>query len=448
VSGGGGPDDLRQLVERLVELGRRSGADEVEVSVGEGTEFNVDVRLGRVENLVEAGSRVLGLRVIKDKRTAFASSSDLRWPTLARLVRNAVRRAELASRDEFAGLAPLSEARVDPATLDLHDPEIRTLDAATKVRLARETERIARADKRITNSHGASFVTNELWTMLANSNGFRGEYEQTYCGLGVSLQAGGTDNRVEDSWFSSKRRFRDLASPEEIARTAVARTVRQLGPRKIPTARVPVIFEPTQTAWLLGFLFSCISGVAVYQRASFLADRLGQRIGNERVTVIDDALLPGGLGSRPFDSDGLPSGRHVVVENGSLRKFLCNIYAARKLGLPSTGSADGTGVSPANFFLQPGTRTPEEIIASTKRGFLLLRTLGHGLNSITGDISRGAFGLWVEDGEVAFPVSEVTISGNLGELLEGVEDVGNDLEFYGAIAGPTVKVAEMTVAGS
>ncbi|MDH4198709.1 MAG: TldD/PmbA family protein, partial [Candidatus Aminicenantes bacterium] len=241
---------------------------------------------------------------------------------------------------------------------------------------------------------------------------------------------------------------RDLTSPEEIARMAVARTVRQLSPRKIPTERVPVIFEPTQTAWLLGFLFSCVSGVAVYQRASFLADRLGQRIGNDRVTVIDDASLPGGLGSRPFDSDGLPSGRHVVVENGVLRKFLCNIYAARKLGLPSTGSADGTGVSPANFFLQPGTRTAEEIVASTKRGFLLLRTLGHGLNSITGDISRGAFGLWIEDGEIAFPVSEVTISGNLGELLEGIEDVGNDLEFYGAIAGPTVKVAEMTVAGS
>ncbi|MDH4197177.1 MAG: hypothetical protein OEW05_07220, partial [Candidatus Aminicenantes bacterium] len=195
MSGGRGPDDLRLLVERLLELGRRAGADEVEVSVGEGTEFNVDVRLGRVENLVEAGSRVLGLRVIKDKRTAFASSSDLRWPTLARLVRNAVRRAELASRDEFAGLAPLSAERVDPFALNLYDPEIRMLDAAAKLRLAFETERMARADKRITNSHGASFVTNELWTMLANSNGFRGEYEQTYCGLGVSLQAGGTDDR-------------------------------------------------------------------------------------------------------------------------------------------------------------------------------------------------------------------------------------------------------------
>jgi PmbA protein len=448
MSGRRGPDDLRRLAERLVELGRRAGADQVEVGVGAGAEFNVDVRLGRVENLVEAGSRVLGLRVIKDKRTATASSSDLSWPTLARLVRNAVRRAELASRDEFAGLAPLSAARVDPATLDLFDPEVLTLDAAAKVRLALETERIARADKRITNSHGASFITNEAWTMLANSNGFRGEYEQTYCGLGVSLQAGGTDDRVEDSWFSSKRRVRDLAPPEEIARTAVARTVRLLKPRKVATQRVPVIFEPTQTAWLLGFLFSCVNGVAVYQRASFLADKLGQRIGNERVTVIDDALLLRGLGSRPFDSDGLPAGRHVVVENGVLRTFLCNFYAARKLGLPSTGSADGAGVSPANFFLQPGTRTPGEIIASTARGLLLVRTLGHGLNGTTGDISRGAFGLWIEGGEIAYPVSEVTISGNLGELLENVEDVGNDLEFYGAIAGPTIKVAEMTVAGA
>ncbi len=448
MSGGRETEDLGLLAERLVELGRRAGADEVEVAVGEGTEFNVDVRLGRVENLVEAGSRVLGLRVIKDKRTAFASTSDLTWSTLRRLVRNAVRRAELASRDEFAGLAPLSATRVDPLALDLHDPEIRTLDAAAKVRLALTTERIARADKRITNSHGASFITNESRTLLVNSNGFRGAYDQTYCGLGVSLQAGGTDDRVEDSWSSSKRRYRDLASPEEIARMAVARTVRQLNPRKVATQRVPVIFEPTQTAWLMGFLFSCVSGVAVYQRASFLADRLGQRVGNERVTVIDDALLPGGLGSRPFDSDGLPSGRHVVVDRGMLQKYLCNIYAARKLGLPSTGSADGTGVSPANFFFQPGTRTAREIIASTRKGFLLVRTLGHGLNPTTGDISRGAFGLWIENGEIAYPVSEVTISGNLGELLEAVEEVGNDLEFHGAVAGPTLKVAEMTVAGS
>jgi PmbA protein len=438
---------LRDLAEELVAYARSCGADEAEVSVIDGYEFNVDVRKGRIEALIEAGSRSAGLRVIKDKKTAFASSSDLDRATLRRLVRNAVKRAELGNPDEFAELAPLAEERVDAAALRLYDPEIARIDSGTKIRLAVETERAALADKRITNSYGATFATNEIRSVLVLSNGFVGEYEQTYCGLGVGLQAGDTDHRVEDSWSSSKRHFKDLERPEEIARKAVERTVRQLNPRKVRTQNVPVIFEPTQTAWLMGFLFGCVSGMAVYQKATFLAGRLGERIGNGRITVVDDALRPGELGSHPFDSDGLPCRRTVVVEKGVLRSYLCNHYAARKLGLRSTGSADGGGVGPSNFFLEKGPAAPASILAGTKKGFLLVRTLGHGLNAVTGDISRGAFGLWIEDGAVAYPVSEVTISGNLGRLLEGVEAVGNDLEFHSPVTGPTIKVAEMTIAG-
>jgi PmbA protein len=438
---------LRDLAEELVAYARRCGADEAEVSVVDGYEFNVDVRKGRIETLVEAGARTAALRVIKDKRTAYASSSDLDLTTLRRLVRGAVRRAELGSPDEYAGLAPLAAERVDPASLDLYDPAIAALDSKAKIALARETERAALRDKRITNSYGATFASNEIRSVLVLSNGFVGEYEQTYCGLGVGLQAGDTDHRVEDSWSSSKRHFKDLETPEEIARKAVERTVRQLKPRKIATQNVPVIFEPTQTAWLLGFLFGCVSGTAVYQKATFLEGRLGERIGNERVTVVDDALIPGALGSHPFDADGLPCRRTVVVDRGVLRSYLCNHYAGRKLGLASTGSADGGGVGPANFFLEPGAAPPQDIIAGTDKGLLLTRTLGHGLNAVTGDISRGAFGLWIEDGAVAYPVTEVTISGNLGRILEAVEAVGTDLEFHGPITGPTVKVGEMTVAG-
>jgi PmbA protein len=438
---------LRELGESLVAYARKCGADEVEVSVVDGREFNVDVRKGRIETLIEAGSRSAGIKVIKDKRTAYASSSDLDQGTLRRLVRNAVRRAGLGSPDEFSGLAPLAAERVDPAALDLFDPAIARLDSKTKIALAVETERAALRDKRITNSYGATFATNEIRSVLVLSNGFVGEYGQSYCGLGVGLQAGDTDHRVEDSWSSSKRHFKDLERPEEIARKAVERTVRQLGPRKIRTQTVPVVFEPTQTAWLMGFLFGCVTGTAVYQKSTFLAGRLGRAIGNERITVVDDALLPGGLGSHPFDSDGLPSRRTVVVDRGVLKSYLCDTYAARKLGLESTGSADGSGVGPSNFFLAPGDVSPKDIVAGVKKGLLLIRTLGHGLNSVTGDISRGAFGLWIEDGEIAYPVSEVTISGNLGRLLETVEAVGNDLEFHSPVTGPTVKVAEMTVAG-
>jgi len=440
---------LRDLAEALVAYARKCGADEADVTVIDGYEFNVDVRRGRIETLVEAGSRSAGVRVIKDKKTAYTSSSDLDMGTLRRLVRNAVRRAGLGNPDEFAGLPPLAEELVDAAALDLCDPAVAGLDSKTKIALATETERAALRDKRITNSYGATFASNESRSVLVQSNGFAGEYEQTYCGLGIGLPAGGTDDRVEDSWSSSKRHFRELEPPEEVARKAVERTVRQLRPRKIRTQNVPVIFEPTQTSWLLGFLFACVSGTSVYQKATFLEGRLGQRIGNERITVVDDALRPGALGSHPFDSDGLPCRRTVVVEKGVLRSYLCNYYAARKLGLRSTGSADGNGVGPSNFYLEPGpgAMSSKDIIAGTKKGLLLIRTLGHGLNSVTGDISRGAFGLWIEDGEIAYPVSEITISGNLGRILESIEAVGTDLEFLSPVTGPTIKVAEMTVAG-
>jgi PmbA protein len=440
--------ELQALAEKLVDFGKRCGADEIEVGIGDGDEFAVDVRMGEIENLVEAGSRGLGVRVIKDKKTAYVTSSDLSEETLYRLVRNAVRRAELASADAYSGLPETSPTRIDSAGLALHDPAIPALEAKKKIDLARETERIALADSRITNSYGASCVASEVLSVLANSRGFAGSFEKTYISLSVGLQAGETDDRVEDFWFSSETHFADLDPPERIAKTAVARTVRQLKPRKVKTQRVPVIFEPLTTSGLLGFLFSCVSGTAIYQKASFLVDKLGRRVGNDKVTVIDDGLLPRKLGSSPFDSEGVPVRRTTVVENGVLKNFLCNTYAARKLGLATTGNADGAGVSPNNFYLEAGPHSPEEIVRSCRKGLLLLRTLGHGLNPITGDISRGAFGLWIENGEIAYPVSEITIAGNLGTLLENVEMVGNDLEFRGSICGPTIKVAEMTIAGT
>lgn len=447
MSKAGGRDPLLDLAERIVDLGKRRGADEVEATVSDGREFSVDVRFGSIENLVEAGSRYLSFRVIKDKKTAHATSSDLQDETLERLVRNAVDRAALGSRDEFAGLPALSREIVDIDGLRLFDPRVPELRAEQKIGLALETERIALEDKRITNSHGASFISSAVRTVLASSNGFAGSYDQTFCSLSVGLQAGETDERVEDYWVSVNRFFEDLEPSETVARKAVERTVRQLHPRKIKTQTVPIIFEPGMTDWLVGFLFACVSAVAVYQKTTFLAERLGERIGNERITVIDDGLLPKRLGSRPFDSEGVPCRRTVVFENGILRRFLCNTYAGRKLGLPPTGNSDGGGIGPNNFYLQPGSSTPGEIVASTERGLVLTRTIGHGLNPVTGDLSRGAFGLWVEGGEIAYPVSEVTIAGNLEQILKQVEFVGNDLDFRAPVCGPTVKVAAMTVAG-
>jgi PmbA protein len=439
--------ELRRLAERLVKLGKSLGADEVEVHVGRGSEFHVDVRLGAIESLVEAGSRSVGFRVIKERRTASAGSSDLSWPVLKGLMKNAVTRAMLSSPDECAGLPPHSRFGIEASTLGLYDPEVARIPSRTKIGLALETERIALSDRRITNSQGASYSAHQGGLILANSNGFLGEYDQTYCSLGLGLQAGDTDDLVEDGWSSSRRRFRDLESPEAIARKAVERTVRQLNPKKIPTQNVPVVFEPDMTAWLLGFLFGCVSGTAVYQRATFLAGKLGERIAGERITVLDDGLMPGMPGTRPFDAEGVPCRKTPVIEGGVLKNYLTNTYAARKLGTETTGNGDGGGVGPNNFYLSPGSSSPEEIVRSVGKGLLLVRTLGHGLNPVTGDISRGAFGLWIEGGAVAYPVSEITIAGNLGDILRNIETIGNDLDFRSAVAGPTIKVAEMTVAG-
>lgn len=438
---------LFKLAEDLVNFGKNQGADEIEVSILDGYEFSVDVRFGKIENLVEAGSRALGMRVIKDKKTAFSSSSDLSRNTLEHLVKNAIKRAALASPDEFSGLPSPSSRHTDILSLTLFDATIPKLSSKKKIALAIETERIALDDKRITNSHGASLETKEIKTVFANSNGFLQEYDQTVCGLSLGLQAGDTDNRVEDYWFSIKRHYKELESPEVVAKKAVERTIRQINPKKIKTQKVPVIFEPMMTTWLMEFLFACVSGVSIYQKTSFLVDKLGEKIGNNSVNVIDDGLLPGMLGSRPFDAEGVPCKKTPVIEDGILKNYLCNTYAARKLKLKSTGNSAGTGVNPNNFYLKAGDIPPDRIISSLDRGLILIRTIGHGLNPVTGDISRGAFGLWVEKGEIAYPVSEITISGNLGEILNNIEVIGNDLDFQSSISGPTIRIQELTVAG-
>lgn len=438
---------LTGLAENLISFGRKQGADEIEVSIFDSSEFTTDLRFGKIENLVEAGSKYISIKVIKDKKTSFTTSSDLKKDTLEFLVKNAVKRTTMSNFDEFAGLPSIQESKINIHSLNLFDPKIVGMDNEKKIFLAKETERIALKDKRITNSHGANFNTREIKTILINSNGFSNEYDETFCNLSIGLQAGGIDNKVEGYWFSSKRHLEELDSPEEVAKKAVARTVRLLNPKKITTQNTPVIFEPMMTSWLLSFLFTCISGESIYQKTSFLVDKLGEKIGNEKITVYDDGLSPRKLGTIPFDSEGVPSQKTTVIEKGVLKNYLCNTYTARKLKLKSTGNASGNSIGPTNFYLQAGYLKPEEIISSMKKGLILARTIGQGLNPVTGDISRGAFGLWVENGEVVYPVSEITISGKLGTVLNDIEIIGNDLSYQSIYSGPTIKIGELTVAG-
>jgi PmbA protein len=255
-----------------------------------------------------------------------------------------------------------------------------------------------------------------------------------------------------DYWYTVARSAAKLEAPGEVGRKAAQRALRRLHARKVPTQKVPIIFDQQTARSLLSEVFEAVSGDAVYRKASFLADQLGETVGSEKLTVIDDGTLPGLFGSSPFDDEGVPSRRTVVIEKGVLKSYLLNCYTARKLGLKTTGNASRgiTGnahCGHGNFYLEPGSQSPQELIASVKNGFFVTELIGSGVNIVTGDYSQGAFGLWIENGELAYPVSEVTIAGNLRQMLRGVEAVASDLEFRGSMASPTLLIGEMTVSG-
>jgi PmbA protein len=255
-----------------------------------------------------------------------------------------------------------------------------------------------------------------------------------------------------DYWFSVARSMSRLESAEEVGKIAAQRTIRRLGARKAKTARVPVVFDPMVATSILEHIFEGVNGDSVYRGASFLAGKLGQKIAAADVNVIDDGTVPGGFGTSPFDGEGIPTRRTVVIENGVLKSYVLNTYTAKKLGLETTGNASrglaGTpGIGPGNYFLQPGTRTPKEIIAGISDGLYVTEFLGHGVNLVTGDYSRGASGLWISGGELAYPVEEITVAGNLKDLFLNISEIGNDLEFRGAVASPTIRVDGLTVGG-
>jgi PmbA protein len=438
----GSPSPL-DMAESLVAAGRSRGADEIQATVAEGSEFSTTVREGRIESLLEAGSRSVSVKVIVDKKVATASSSDLSKDTLERMVAETVDRAARMSADPCAGLPETAERAVDPESLDLFDPAIPDLPAETKISMARKTEALCLADSRIKKSYGASVGTFQGTVALANSRGFAGMYRRTSCSCGVSLQAGEGDNLIDEGWSDASHRLDRLLDPESIARLAVDRTVRLIGARKVETQNCPVVMEPSVASSYLGFLAQCVGGGSVYLRQSFLADRMGQPVGNGLVSVTDDGLIRGGPGTRPFDAEGVPARRTPILERGVLRNFLLDTYSGRKLGLSSTGNASGVN----NFWMEAGSSSADEIIRSTKNGLYLTGTIGFGLVAVTGDISQGAFGIWIKDGELAFPVAEITLSGNLGTLLQNVEMVGDDPERKWSVSAPTVKIAEMSVGG-
>jgi PmbA protein len=439
------------LAADIIELARRRGAESAEVFLWHKREFSVVVRLGQIETLREATSCGLSLRVLIGGRQASVSGSDLNPQQISSLIEDAIEMARATSADELAGLPEPEQLATSIPELELYDPAIESLSAQQKIELAMRAEAAAReTSDKIINSEGSSFSSTVGLIILANSAGFAGSYRTSVCSLSVAPVASNGDRMQRDYWYDMKRKLCELESPEHIGRKAAERTIRKLGARAVPTQKVPIVFEANMAGELLSSLFQAVSGEAISRKASFLVGQLNERVAPEKLTIIDDGTMRGRLGSRPFDGEGLESRRTAVIRNGMLESYLLNTYTARKLKLESTANATPSvsgppGIGPTNFFIEPGPHRPEEIIRSVPRGFYVTELLGFGVNIVTGDYSRSAAGLWIENGQLAFPVQGVTVAGNLKDMLKGIEMIGNDLDFRGQIASPTLLIAEMTV---
>ena len=444
---------LEEIANRAVRLAVERGADGAECTVYEGEEFETTVRMGETEVVKESGSRGAGLRVLFGKRSGSSYSSDLTEDGVRALVGQAVDIASITTDDPHAGLPEPEELGSLEGDLQLYHEDIRLLAAAEKIDLARRAEKAALdADPRITNSEGGNFNSNAGEHAFASSGGFSAAYRTSTCSLSAVPVAKNGDRMERDFWYSVARKAGGLEAPELIGRKAAERALRRLGARKVPTQRVAVVFEPRAARSLVGHVFEAVHGEAVYRKASIYAGRLGEQVASESFTVIDDGTLPGLFGSSPFDDEGVPTRRTTVIDKGVLGSYLLNTYTARKLGLKTTGNASrgitgNAGVGHGNLFLPAGVSSVDEILRQVGTGLYVTELIGFGVNIVTGDYSRGAAGLWIENGELAFPVSEVTIAGNLKDMFRNVVAVGNDLEFRGSVAAPTIAVEGLTVSG-
>ena len=446
--------DLKELAQDLVRRAIAGGATAAESVIREGDEFSTLVRLGQVETLKESGSKAVGIRVFFGQRSASTHSSDFSRAGLDRMVNSALQLAKITSEDPFAGIPAASQLGSIGGELDLYSGDVYSLAGPERIAYARRAEKAALDfDPRIKNSDGGSFDAATGRRILANSHGFIGEYRRSYCSVAaVPIAQDDKGAMQRDYWFSVARSLGRLKSPEEVGKVAAQRALRRLGARKVKTQKVPVIFDPLVAASIIEHIFEGVNGDSVYRGASFLAGKLGQKIAADNVTVIDDGTMVGGFGTSPFDGEGIPTRRTVVIENGVLTSYLLNTYTAKKLGLETTANASrglaGTpGIGPGNYFLEPGTRTRQQLIADVKEGLYLTEFLGMGVNLVTGDYSRGASGLWISGGDLSYPVEEITVAGNLKEMFMNISEIANDLEFRGSIACPTIRMDGLTVAG-
>jgi PmbA protein len=435
------------LAERAVGYATEAGATEADATGTIVERFSAEAREAKLVKLEQSKSRSLTVRTFVDGAKATLSTTELSADGLRALVLRAVEAAKSVARDPLSGLPESDGAPNAEAPLELYFDDVVTRPPEAKIADALALEKAIREyDPRIDNSSG-SRVTDRIATVaLANSRGFRGSYRGTAAACSTSPIARDGQERRAGGYGSSARSYAGLESVPNVARLAAARAVGYCGARKPAAERLPVIFERDVAAVVLSDIFSSVSAANVAVGNSFLADRVGERVGSELVTVVDDGLLPGGLGTSPFDAEGVPTRRTVVFDRGRLDSFLYDTYYGRKLGTRSTANAAGGGIGPNNFYLAAGTMTLDELIAATPRGVLVLDTIGFATEYVTGTYSRGARGFMIEGGELAYPIEGFTIAGNLGTMLAAVDGVANDLRFDDPIVAPSFRVAEMTIA--
>jgi PmbA protein len=446
--------DYHELAHDLLKRAAGKGATGTEAIIVEDESFSVQVRMRAVDTLKNAREKRLGLRLCFGQRSATTATSDFSPESLQRLLDDTAAMAQATAEDPYSGLPEPELFSAGAPDLDLWDSGAAELPIQDRIALATAAESAALDfDPRITNSEGGEYSHQDARLVFANSHGFTGEYRGSSVALSVSPIAGDNSGMQRDGWYSVQRRLENLESPESVGRTAAERALRRLGARKVPTQQVQVVFDPDMAASLLRTICGAVSGSAIYRSASFLTGKLGEKVASGDLTIVDDGRMAGKLGSRPFDGEGLPTRRTAIIREGVLASYLLDTYTGRKLGMASTGNASRSlgqlpTVAPTNCHIVPGPYSPEQIIRSVDRGLYVTEMIGFGVNLVTGDYSRGAVGIWIENGELTYPVEEITIAGNLKDMLQQIEMIGDDLEWRGSIVAPTLKVARMTVAGA
>lgn len=438
------------LAQNLVGRCLKLGASAAEVRISSGQKNEIEIRDGEVDRLSSGQPSSVSIRVWRGQRVASTRGTSLDPDTLTTLVNDAIELAELSDPVEGLTLAPKELLAKNFPNLDLYDPKQLERTTEEKIQRAIETERAAKtADPRISVSDGASYTDSISDSVHATSNGFLGTMRSGWSGMGVQVIANDTDHRKRNGgWHSIARYADDMLSPEAIGSKAAERAIAQLGAAPIPTTTLPVVFDPYMAASLIGSLFGAITGSAIERGSSFLIDAEGKQIASNILTLIDDPTIPRGLGSRMYDSEGLPAQRTVFIQDGVLQTYAINTYNAHKLGRTPTGHARGSGEGPSNLFVQAGEQTPDELIQSVDYGFYCESMMGFGVNLTTGDFSRGASGFLIENGRLTKPVSEVTLSGNYKDMLMHIDGIGNDLVMDRSVAAPTLLLRKMTLGGS